>query len=268
MEMRRSRVLERLRQGDAVACYKTNLSDARVVEIAALFGFDCVWSDMEHTANDWAVVERHVWAAKTQNTDVMVRIARGSYSDYIRPFELDAAGIMVPHVMNRQDAEAVVRRTRYMPLGRRAIDAGNADGRYFNLDFAQYTQQANEQRFVVVQIEDHEALTELEGIAAVPGIDLLFFGPGDFSHSLGVPGQWDHPAVKEARQRVAAAAVQAGKWAGTVGSPDNLAELLALGYRFVVLGADVSAISQQCRTLVESARAIAAQTRAAAGTEP
>jgi 4-hydroxy-2-oxoheptanedioate aldolase len=189
MEMRHSRVLARLRQGATVTCYKTNLSDARVAEIAALFGFDCVWSDMEHTANDWAVVERHVWAAKTQDADVMVRVARGSYSDYLRPFELDASGIMVPHVMSRQDAEAVVRLTRYMPLGRRAIDAGNADGRYFNLDFADYTRQANEQRFVVVQIEDFEALEELEGIAAVAGIDLLFFGPGDFSHSLGVPGQ-------------------------------------------------------------------------------
>jgi 4-hydroxy-2-oxoheptanedioate aldolase len=261
-------VLARLRQGQLATCYKTNLVDARVAEIAALFGFDCVWSDMEHTANDWGVVERHVWAAKTQDTDVMVRVARGSYSDYIRPFELDAAGIMVPHVMTRQDAEAVVRLARFMPVGRRAIDAGNADGRYFNLDFADYTQQSNTQRFVIVQVEDHEALPEAEAIAAVPGIDLLFFGPGDFSHSLGVPGQWDHPAVREARRRVAAAAVGAGKWAGTVGSLDSLPELLDLGYRFVVLGADVTAIGAQCRALRDGAQQLLAARAAGTAAAP
>jgi len=69
-------------------------------------GFDCLWLDMEHVANDYATIEHGIWAAKSRDTDVLVRVPRGSYSDLVRPLELDAAGIMVPHVMSLADAKA------------------------------------------------------------------------------------------------------------------------------------------------------------------
>lgn len=252
MHMRRSRVLERLRKNDVVTCFKTNLADARATELAALFGFDCIWTDLEHTANDWRTIEQQIWAAKTQDVDVLVRVARGSYSDYVRPFELDASGIMVPHLMSGSDARDVARITRYRPVGRRALDAGNADARYFNLDYAGYLRESNENRFVVVQIEDVEALVHLDEIASVAGIDMLFFGPGDFSHSIGAPGQWDDPRITQARATVARAAVAHGKVAATVGGVSGLAELLDLGYRFINLGADVVGLSQYCKGIMES----------------
>ncbi|MEI7437868.1 MAG: aldolase/citrate lyase family protein, partial [bacterium] len=220
------------------------------MEIAAMAGFDCLWPDMEHVGNDLSVIEKGIWAAKSQNVDVMVRVARGSYSDYIRPLEMDAAGIMVPHVMSLADAQAVVRMTRFHPLGRRPVDGGNADGAYCGLEFTEYLKQANEQRFVVVQIEDPEPLAELDAIAALPGIDMLFFGPGDFSHGIGAPGVWDHPRLLDARRRVAESAVAHGKFAGTVGSAANLDELIGLGYRFVSMGADVVGLSQYCKSIM------------------
>lgn len=249
LTMRPSRVLAKLRAGEVVNCFKLNLADARAVEIAALAGFDCLWLDREHVPNDLAVIEQGIWAAKAHDADVMVRVARGSYSDYIRPLEMDAAGIMVPHVMSLADAQAVVRMTRFHPLGRRPVDGGNADGAYCGIDFVEYLQQANDQRFVVVQIEDPEPLAELDAIAALPGIDMLFFGPGDFSHAIGAPGVWDHPQLLDARRRVAEAARAHGKFAGTVASPANLAELIDLGYRFLSLGADVVGLSQYCRAM-------------------
>lgn len=248
--MRPSRVLARLRAGETANCFKLNLSDARAVEIAALAGFDCLWVDMEHVPNDWSVIERAVWAAKSHNADLMVRVARGSYSDHIRPLEMDAAGIMVPHVMGLADAQAVVRMTRFHPLGRRPADGGNADGAYDGIDFKTYLQEANEQRFVVVQIEDPEPLAELDAIAALPGIDMLFFGPGDFSQGIGAPGVWDHPRLIEARRQVAAAAQAHGKCAGTVASPATAESLTVLGYRFLSLGADVVGLAQYCRSLL------------------
>jgi 4-hydroxy-2-oxoheptanedioate aldolase len=130
------------------------------------------------------------------------------------------------------------------------VDGGNADGAYCGVEFTEYLKQANEQRFVVVQIEDPEPLAELDAIAAVPGIDMLFFGPGDFSHGIGAPGVWDHPKLIEARRRVAEAAVAHGKFAGTVGSAANLDELVAMGYRFVSVGADVVGLSQYCKSIV------------------
>jgi len=250
MEMRRSKVLEKLRAGKVVNSFKLNFADGRIAEVVALHGFDCIWVCMEHVANDWAAVESQIWAAKSHDVDVMVRVARGGYSDYIRPLELDAAGIMVPHVMGRADAERVVRTTRFHPVGRRPVDGGNADAGFCNVDFVQYLRQANRERFVVVQIEDPEPLDELEEIAALDGIDMLFFGPGDFSHGIGFPGEWENPRLLEAREYVAETALKHGKFAGTTGDLSNMKELVEMGYRFINLGADVLALNEYCGRLV------------------
>ena len=249
-QMRPSRVLRKLRAGEVVSCFKMNLESARVAEIAALSGFDCVWADREHTAVDWSDLEKQILAAKTQDTDVMVRVSRGSYSDYIRPLELDASGIMVPHVMSLQDAQNIVRMTRFHPVGLRPVDGGNADGGFCLVDFAEYLEQANAERFVVIQIEDPEPLDELEAIAALPGIDMLFFGPGDFSQAIGAPGQWNHPLIAQTRRRIAEVCLANGKFAGTVGGLDNKDELISLGYRFISVGADVVGLSRYCGEIV------------------
>jgi 4-hydroxy-2-oxoheptanedioate aldolase len=203
-------------------------------------------------AKDWSVVQSHVWAAKAYDTDVMVRVPRGSYSDYIKPLEIDAAGIMVPHIMGLDDARRVVHMTRFYPVGRRPLDGGNADGAYAQMNYAEYIRQANTQRFVVLQIEDPEPLDELDAIAALDGIDLLFFGPADFSQGIGAPGEWNHPRLLEARRRVAEVALKHGKFAGAPASPDNMEELLNLGYRFLAVGADVIAVGQYCGQLLDT----------------
>jgi len=250
MQMRPSTVLKKLRAGETVLCYKTNLADARSTEIAARAGFDCVWTCMEHVPNGWSAIEQQVWAAKAHDTDLLVRVSRGSYSDYIRPLEMDAAGIMVPHCMSAEDARSIVRITRFHPIGRRPVDGGNADGGFCGIDFVEYIKQANEQRFVILQIEDPEPMQQLDEIAAVEGYDMLFFGPGDYSHGLGIPAQFDDPRIVEARLRIAQVANQHGKFAGTMGTPDNVQELVDIGYRFVNVGADVVALMHYCRGLI------------------
>jgi 4-hydroxy-2-oxoheptanedioate aldolase len=224
-----------------------------LAEVAALAGIDCVWTDMEHVPNDWSTVERQIMAAKIHDVDVIVRVARGSYSDYIRPLEMDATGIMIPHVMSVEDAQSIIRQSRFYPLGLRPVDGGNADGGYTNLDLLSYFQQANEQRMVIFQIEDPEPLAELEQIAALPGVDMLFFGPGDFSQAIGAPGEWSHPRIIEARKQVAEVARAYGKFAGTVGSPADCESLLRMGYRFINLGSDVRGVSQLFRQWVTQA---------------
>jgi 4-hydroxy-2-oxoheptanedioate aldolase len=251
-ELRPSRVLAKLRSGGLASCIKINLADARVAEIAARAGFDCVWLDMEHVPNSIAAIEQQIRAAKVYDVDALVRVRRGSYSDLTCPLEMDAAGIMVPHVMSAADAKHVVWQTRFHPIGRRPLDGGNADGGYCDVPLETYLRQSNEQRFVVVQIEDPEPLDELEAIAALPGIDMLFFGPGDFSQGIGAPGQWDDPRIADARRLVAQAAARHGKFAGTVGSTANLQSLTAEGYRFISAGADVVALTSYFRPIVES----------------
>src|ERR1041384_3836514 len=98
MKTRSSRVLKLLREGQLPTVLKINLSDPRVIEIAGLSGADAVWLCNEHVPNDWLGLENQIRAARIHDVDTLVRVARGSYSDYIRPFEADATGTIIPPV--------------------------------------------------------------------------------------------------------------------------------------------------------------------------
>ena len=252
MNLRPSNVLRKLRSGSVASCIKINTADSRVTEIASLCGFDCVWTDMEHVANNWNVIESQILSAKAYNTDCIVRVARGSYSDHVRPLELDASGIMVPHVMSLEDARKVVWMTKFHPIGRRALDGGNADGSYCMVDKDDYITQANRERFLMIQIEDPEPMDDLDLICSLEGIDIIFFGPGDFSQGIGDPGNLKNPRLLDARRLVAETAIKHGKFAGTVGSSANLKELYDIGYRFISVGADVVGLTKYFRDILAS----------------
>lgn len=237
--MRNSKVLEKLRAGEVATCFKTNFSDARVVEMVGLAGFDCVWTCYEHVGNDLSVIENQIYAAKATNMDILVRVSKGSYSDFIRPLELDATGIMVPHLMSAEEGRDVVWKTRFHPLGRRPIDGGNSDSGFLFNSKPEYMAHSNKEKFVICQIEDPEAMDELDEIACIEGIDMLFFGPSDYSHALGITGQFSHEKVRSAWKEVAHKCKQHGKFAGTVADPDNIEELYEWGYRFLNMSSDV-----------------------------
>ncbi len=242
--MRRSRVLEKLRAGKIAGCVKLNLGDPRVAEIAAASGVDCLWLDLEHIPNDLREIENQIRAAKVHDVDTVVRVARGSYSDLVYPLEMDATGIMVPHVMSADDARKIAWQTRFHPIGRRPLDGGNADGAYCTIPAAEYVRQANEERFVIVQIEDPEPLAELDEIAKVPGIDILLFGPGDFSHAIGCIGCFDDPRVVEAERQVIEAARRHGKFAAAVATMESMPRKIAAGAQMINVGADVLALTE------------------------
>ena len=252
IKMRPSKVLAKLRAGEVAICVKLNLADPVSTELAGLCGFDCVWLDMEHVPHTDNEILGHVRAAKMHDIDALVRVKRGSYSDLIHPFEMDATGIMVPHLMSLKEAREIVYYTKFHPVGRRPVDGGYADGAYCMMPIDEYIKQANEQRFVVVQIEDPEPLDDLEEIAKVEGIDMLLFGAADFSQGIGAPGQFDHPKVKETRKRVAEVARKHGKFAGALGNVQNFKELVDMGYQFISIGADVVGLWQYYRELMSS----------------
>ena len=252
--MRNSRVLRKMREGTVATCTKINLSDLRNAEIAAMCGFDCIWVDMEHIPNDYAFIENSVRAAKNFDVDVLCRVAKGGYNDLIRPLEADCAGIMVPHLMSLEEAKQIVYYTKFHHVGRRPIDGGNADGMYCLVDEQEYIKTANEERFVIVQIEDPEPLEELEEICALPGIDMIFFGPGDFSQGIGRPEEVFNEETLKARRLVAKTARNHGKMAGTVGSAANFKDLEAEGFNFISMGADVVALSTYFSNIVKEVK--------------
>jgi 4-hydroxy-2-oxoheptanedioate aldolase len=242
MKLRTSRMLRELRAGGCPTCLKMNLGDPRVIELCGLSGASAAWICNEHVGNDWLNLENQIRAAKVYDLDTIVRVEKGSYSDYVKPFEADATAIMVPHITTAAEARQVVQMTRFQPLGRRAWDGGNIDGQYCQVPVADYLAHSNHERMLIFQIESPEALENVEAIAAVPGFEALLFGPGDFSHLIGKAGQLQDPAVVGARQRVAAAARQHGKFMMAPGLIGPLDDLLAEGFRIFNLGADVLAL--------------------------
>jgi 4-hydroxy-2-oxoheptanedioate aldolase len=247
MKLRPSRLLREVRSGQSATSFKLNLADPRITELAGLAGFSAVWICNEHVGNDWFNLENQVRAAKLHDMDTIIRIEKGSYSDYVKPFEADATAIMVPHVTTAEEARHIVQMTRFQPLGRRAMDGGNVDGVYCQVPLADYLEHSNKERVLIFQIESPEALRNVEEIAAVPGFDFLLFGPGDFSHLIGKPGQINDPDVVCARKRVAAAAKAHGKFAMSPGMLAPRAVLEEEGYTAFNLGADVIGLGQYCK---------------------
>ncbi len=250
MQMRPSRVLKKMRAGQVATCAKLNLADPVLSELAALAGYDCVWLDMEHVPHTDSVISNHIRAAKMHDMDTLVRVQRGNYSNLIHPLEMDASGIMVPHLMSLEEAKKIVYYTKFHPVGRRPFDGGYTDGAYCMLGSDDYIKQANEQRFVIVQIEDPEPLDELEDIAKLDGIDMLFFGAADFSQGIGTPAKWDNPKIAETRKRVAEVARKYNKFAGTPGRVTNFDELAEMGYQFISVGADVVGVGEYFKRIV------------------
>ena len=118
------------------------------------------------------------------------------------------------------------------------------------VDFNEYIKTANEQRFLVLQIEDPEPLDELEDIAKLDGIDMLLFGAADFSQGIGTPCKWDNPRIAETQKRVAQVARKYNKFAATPGSAGNFDELAEMGYQFISVGADVVGVSEYFKQIV------------------
>lgn len=254
MTLRSSRLLRELRAGLNPCTLKFNLNDPRIIEMAGLAGASAVWLCNEHVPNDWSNLENQVRAAKLHDLDSIVRVSKGSYSDYVKPFEMDATAIMVPHVTTAEEACKVVEMTRFMPLGRRPMDGGNLDGAFCQIATNDYLRHSNSERLLILQIESPEGLENVEAIAAVSGFDVLLFGPGDFSHLIGKAGQVGAPEVVAARKRVAAAAQKNGKYLMMPGMIAPRPELEEEGWRIFNLGSDVVSLGAALNNLVADYR--------------
>src|SRR5712691_7434056 len=238
--MRTSRIKAKLSQNLPVLVTTLHYSDPSIYEMASLMGFDGLWLDLEHHHHSVETANTLLRAARVGASDVMVRPAKGESMRMGRILEAGANGIMSPRCDNAAEAREVVRWAKFAPQGERGIDSANADNPYCMMPLAEYIRFANEQTFIVIQIEDPKALINTDEIAAVPGVDIVFFGPGDFSILSGIPGQWDHPLIKDAMQKVAAAVQKSGKhWGMPIFSVEHAHEVLGLGGRFLAHGADL-----------------------------
>jgi 4-hydroxy-2-oxoheptanedioate aldolase len=243
--MRPSRIKAKLARQQPVLVTTIHLSDPSIFELASLMGFDGIWLDMEHHAHSLEAANNYIRAARVGASDVITRPAKGEFMRMARMLEAGAKGIMYPRCDNAAEAAEVVRWSKFAPLGERGIDTGNPDAPYCSMPLQEYIEAANRETFIIIQLERPSAVDQVEAIAAVPGVDILMLGPADYSVLSGIPGQFDHPLVREAKQRIATAAHQAGiHWGTTCGSPRQIEESLELGARFICHGADILAVKR------------------------
>jgi 4-hydroxy-2-oxoheptanedioate aldolase len=238
--MRESRVLKKLRSnGVALATSVGFTNSSKVTELVGLLGFDCIWIDMEHRPLDYEQVFQMVQGGRAAGTDSIVRVRKESYASYFRAFEDGAAGIMVPHCTSVEEVREIVRNAKYPPQGRRGVDGVGVDADYGLAEHNRYMAHADRETFIAVQVEDKETLEIIDGIAGVPGIDILFVGPGDLSMSLGVSGNTSHPLMGEAVEQVAEAARRCGiAWGIPAASVKDAEKYISMGAQFITVGSD------------------------------
>ena len=147
---------------------------------------------------------------------------------------------MAAQVRNGTQTEEIVRWAKFHPRGIRGINNTGVDGRYGMTPLAEYLRETNARTFIAIQIENVEALEDVDRIAAVKDVDVLFVGPADLSQSMGIPAEWEHPRLWQALERVARAAKNHGiHWAILPLSPAHARRCVDMGCRMLSLGLDV-----------------------------
>jgi 2-dehydro-3-deoxyglucarate aldolase/4-hydroxy-2-oxoheptanedioate aldolase len=161
-----------------------------------------------------------------------------------RILDAGAYGIMVPYVNTKSDAEAAVRACRYPPEGIRGV-ARSPRAQGFGQNAAEYLSKANEEILLIVQAETAQAISNLDSILEVPGVDVVFIGPVDLASSLGHLGDINHPEVRSAIATIESKVLKAKKALGTVSpSWEKARELYDRGYQMVMLISDGTSLAK------------------------
>jgi 2-keto-3-deoxy-L-rhamnonate aldolase RhmA len=177
-----------------------------IVEIAGYAGMDfCVIDNEQGVFNDETVTEM-IRAGENVDMAVFVRVVANDPGMILKVLNAGGDGIIVPHIRNKQDAEAAVRAAHYAPEGFRGQMHGLRRDGYGTIDYAEYVASINREIMVMLTIEDVEALENLDEIAATKGVDVLVIGRADLAQAMGMPGQMGHPDILAAEQKIRAAA--------------------------------------------------------------
>lgn len=223
-------------------------------EVLAHSGFDWICVDLEHGIIDLETTGNIFRAVAGFDC---VPVARLPLNDPIwihRVLDAGARGLIIPMVKTAAEAEAAVREAKYPPRGTRGFGFSRAN--FHGADFDSYIASANDEIAMVMQIEHKDAITNLDAILRVDGVDGVFIGPLDLSGSMGITGQLDHPQMAAALEKYRSACRAHNKSAGLhIIRPDNLNVRRALeqGYTMLALGLDNVFMDQGARASLKAA---------------
>lgn len=249
------RIKELLGQGKLVKVFGLGqLCYPKIIEILGFHGgYDAVWLDQEHAGISTAQIEEATRAARSVGLDSFVRLAPTDYASVMRPLEAGAGGVMAAQVRTAAQAAEVVNWAKFYPDGLRGVNSGGIDGRYGTMPLREYMPLMNQETFVAIQIEHAQAVAEIDQIASLKNVDVLFIGPADLAQSMGLPGEYaSHPKVWQAIERVAEAARKHKvHWAILPPNMEVAKRCFDLGCRMLSLGMDIWGVHRGIKAFKE-----------------
>lgn len=231
------------------------LADTMAAEVVGTAGFDWLIIDGEHGPNDLRSIIAQMQVLAGHDVHVTVRTVDQDPARIKQLLDGGAQTLMVPMVESAAEATALVRAMRYPPLGMRGVGTALARAARWN-GVSDYFDHADREMCLLVQIESTQALTALDAILAVDGVDGVFIGPADLAASMGYLGRPDHPevqtAIEQAIQKIAASGKAAGALATTT---ETAARYKSLGACFLQVGADTLILRNAAVSLAEQFKA-------------
>jgi len=250
--MRKSKMVQKFNDGNFARVCGLGHYLPFFVRYAAHFNFDGIWLDLEHRAMDQREVQSILAMCQQHNIDCMVRPPTLERTKLYRYLEDGAAGFLVPLVSEPQMAQDLVQAIKYPPLGNRGMDGAGLDGD-FGISVwhpgSTYSTDANNETFILTQVETLQAVANAEEIASIDGISGLFIGPADLNLRIASGPAGHGMTMEKAIETVAAAAKKHNKvWGITAGSVEEIQRYRALGAQMVPWGGDFALMNvlKQC----------------------
>jgi len=201
--MKESKVKQALKEGKVViGTMITEFRTPEIIRMMAAAGFDFVFVDTEHSPYSLETVIDMIRVAKCLDIDVLVRVPDAEYHLIARTLDAGAQGIMVPRVESVEQVKRIVDAVKYPPLGRRGFGGRAILTDYKDMPLRERAEKFNQNTVIVLQIERKEAIKNIEQLLSIKAVDAALIGPNDLSLSLGVPGEYRHPLMMEAIQKV------------------------------------------------------------------
>lgn len=229
-------------------------SDPAATELVAEVGFDFVFIDGEHGEIDRQTAMQHIMATRGTGCAPFIRVPDSSHTEIKKVIDFAPAGIIIPMVMNAEEAKAAIAAMRYPPVGNRGCGFRRGTG-YGARDVEPYWEQSAHDPLVILQIEHIDAVRNLDSILALPGLDSVLVGPYDLSASMNKHGQWDDPELCAVYDEIARKTKAAGLLLGAALGGDYAA--------WKRRGVDYMAIKDDCCAMIDGFRAAIANFRKA-----
>lgn len=253
MVLKNSRVKKRLREKKI--CFGTMLrilKSPQAVSMCASEGWDYIILDTEHNDYNAESIGALSIVAKYEPIGLYVRVPDKLYHLMAQSLDIGVEGLVVPQVNSKQEAENIVRSTKYAPFGRRGVSISATTTQYRDYDVIEYTKWANEELMNVIQIESEGAVNKIDEILSVKGIDAVMIGPSDLTQDMGIPGQISDSRVESAFRKVIRACEKAGVAPGIHLSDMNLTKKwIGEGMLFVTYNYDTKFYKDASRQALE-----------------